>query len=283
MSTTKGIPLHNNTALNHEIYNGWMSPPRTRGTSDILYTCLITISLCVYTAIHPNIPRPRSRRPWLNRTCWVITGILAPEYVLWTAFNQHREARQLVSFLNAKYKESNPLSSKASDPPFDLPYGFFVTMGGFRVDIDGFVEKGETSECLTVEGCKRLAELGTFIEVGDRAIGCRQKANTLAKLFVCLEVSWMSIQCIARKDSGLPLTLLEIHTFVHVVCAIAIYILWFQVSLVTCCAVMLICRRSPSTSQRRSHLPWKASTRTTNPLSIFNLRDTESRILLGPW
>lgn len=231
MSTSDTIPLHNKTALNHEIYNGWMPPPTARGTSDILYTCLITISLCVYTAIHPNIPRPGSRRAWLNRTGWVITGILAPEYVMWTAFMQHREARQLVSFLNNKHRELNPASNKATDRHFDLTYGFFVAMGGFRIDIPGVYKNGETSECFTAKGCKRLAELGTFLEIDDRAIGRRQKANSVAKLFVCLEVLWMSIQCVARASSGLPLTLIEIHTFVHVLCAIAVYTLWFQVGL----------------------------------------------------
>lgn len=231
MSTNEAIPLHNKTALNHEIYSGWMSPPTIRGTSDILYTCLITISLCVYTAIHPNIPHPDNRRAWMNRTAWVLTGILAPEYALWTAFTQYLEARQLVSFLNSKYKQRERSSTRGKDPPFNLTYGFFVAMGGFRFTSHGTRETGGSSLCFTAKGCKKLAELGTLIEIDDQAIRGRQKATAVAKLFVCLEVLWMSIQCIARTSSGLPLTLLEIHTFVHVVCAIWIYALWFRVSL----------------------------------------------------
>lgn len=204
-----------------------MPPPNVRGTPDILYICLITISLSVYTAINPDIPRPGKRRAWLSRVRWFITGILAPEYVTWSAFIQHREARKLVSYLNGRYKQLNPPSSRATARPVGLTYGFFMAMGGPRFDIDGFYDNGETSECLTPNGCKRLADLGTFIEVSDNPIGRPQKANALGKLFVCLEVMWMSTQCAARISIGLPLTLLEIHTSAHVICAIAIYTLWF--------------------------------------------------------
>lgn len=207
-----------------------MPPPKVRGTSDIIYTCVITISLCVYTAIHPNIPHPKNRHQWVNRTGWVLTGILAPEYVLWTAFTQFWEARELVSFLNSEYAKQHQTSGTHTKPRFNLVYGFFVAMGGLRFDDNSVPESGESSRCLTVKGCRELADLGTFIEIDDDAIGRRQKANAFTKVLVCLEVLWMSIQCIARASSGLPLTLLEIHTFVHVVCALAIYGLWFKVS-----------------------------------------------------
>jgi len=35
-------------------------------------------------------------------------------------------------------------------------------------------------------------------------------------------------QSIARKVHGYPLTLLELHTLVHVICAFAMYALWFR-------------------------------------------------------
>ncbi|KAI2777361.1 hypothetical protein F4815DRAFT_481826 [Daldinia loculata] len=52
----------------------------------------------------------------------------------------------------------------------------------------------------------------------------------------------MVIQCISRKAYRLPLTLLEIHTMVHVVCAFILYICWFEV-----CKSCVI--RSPRTQQ----------------------------------
>ena len=228
MSTASIIPLGNTTALNKEIYSGWMPPPQVRGTSDILYTCLITISLCIYTAIHPNIPRSKKRKLWIQRTLWVLTGIIAPECVLWTAVKQLYEAKRLVIDLKTEW-----LRQKSSDPMphFDLTYGFFAAMGGIRVSyFEGETENEEKSECITPAGLKLLAKLGTFIPEEPKLRDRRSKANAFAKLVVCLEILWMSLQCITRKALGLPLSLLEIHTFVHVICATVVYTCWFKVS-----------------------------------------------------
>jgi hypothetical protein len=229
MSFNNFVPLGNNTALNHEIYHGWMPPANVRGTSDIIYTCITTITLCVYTAIHPNIPHPDAKRQWRDRTAWVIVGIIAPEYVLWIAFTQFSEARQLVKVLNEEYIRHKDPSHANRNKQFSLAYGFFIAMGGLRFDFTYLDSIAERSQCLTVQGCMELARIGTFFHIDQDIIRRKREANALAKVVVCLEVLWMSIQCIARATSALPLTLMEIHTFAHVVCAIVIYGLWFQV------------------------------------------------------
>ena len=50
----------------------------------------------------------------------------------------------------------------------------------------------------------------------------------MAKAFVCFQAGWMVIQIIARKASGLPITLLEINTLGHVVCAVTMYLAWWH-------------------------------------------------------
>jgi hypothetical protein len=42
-------------------------------------------------------------------------------------------------------------------------------------------------------------------------------------------VLWMVLQCCIRAAMGLPLALLEIHTLIHALCALAMYAFWFQV------------------------------------------------------
>ncbi|KAI5808466.1 hypothetical protein DFH27DRAFT_459108, partial [Peziza echinospora] len=54
----------------------------------------------------------------------------------------------------------------------------------------------------------------------------RSKTDWLAKAMVCLQASWIIIQCVVRKAEGLPVTLLEINTVMHVVCALLMYLLW---------------------------------------------------------
>jgi hypothetical protein len=101
------VPIGNTTALNSEIAPIWMPSAKVRGTSDILYSCLLTISLSVYSAVHLNVPPRGTGRRWqyLQKAKWTMIGIFAPEVVLYTAFHQFYKAIQLQKSLNAIVKE----------------------------------------------------------------------------------------------------------------------------------------------------------------------------------
>ena len=76
------IVFGNGTDLVH-----WKPSPQTRGTFDILTTCIITILLCVWTAVHLNVPPPGSFwGPRLRKVGWLILALLAPEMVAYTAW-----------------------------------------------------------------------------------------------------------------------------------------------------------------------------------------------------
>ncbi len=84
---------------------------------------------------------------------------------------------------------------------------------------------------LTPDAVIEFARNGTFFEISCELISDRSKSNLLGKGLVCMQVIWFLIQCIARAVAGYPLALLEVHTMVHVVCALFMYALWWQVSL----------------------------------------------------
>jgi hypothetical protein len=100
-----------------EIAPSWMPNPKGRGTLDILWSCLFTLSLCVYTAIHLNVPPPGSGRIgflW-QKTKWVVVGILAPELVVYTAFKQLQLAKDIRDRLNEmKEKKGNDVCIESS-------------------------------------------------------------------------------------------------------------------------------------------------------------------------
>jgi len=56
----------------------------------------------------------------------------------------------------------------------------------------------------------------------------KSKVNSLAKGLVCIQGCWMLVQGVARKFHGLPVTLLELNTIIHVVCALLMYLLWLK-------------------------------------------------------
>ena len=87
----------------HIFGNGTIAPPinwqpnaSTRGTTDILSTCLITLGLCLWSALHLNIPQhgKSSQQKWY-KCGWLVLGLLAPEMVAFAAWVQLRAARRL--------------------------------------------------------------------------------------------------------------------------------------------------------------------------------------------
>jgi len=60
----------------------WQPEPLNRGTYSILSSCLVTLGLCIWTAVHLNIPEHGG---WLQQICrkagWMALGFLAPELV----------------------------------------------------------------------------------------------------------------------------------------------------------------------------------------------------------
>ena len=76
------ILFGNGTDLVH-----WQPSPKTRGTWDILTTCIITMLLCVWTAVQLNISPPGSVwKPRLRKVGWLLVALLAPEFVAYTAW-----------------------------------------------------------------------------------------------------------------------------------------------------------------------------------------------------
>jgi len=102
-------------------------------------------------------------------------------------------------------------------------------MGGFAVDVHKIHDRLKVVS-LTPYGIIALAQEGHFFEIPLDAIRDKSKADNLGKMLVLFQVTWLIIQVIGRKVSGLPITLLEIHTLVHVVCALIMYLFWFEVS-----------------------------------------------------
>jgi hypothetical protein len=108
-----------------------------------------------------------------------------------------------------------------------MTYAHYATMGGFGVEIGQF-HNALTHGTITTNGLLFLADQGYFFELSTETIVDKSKANLLAKSLVCLQVLWVAGQTIERKIAGYPISILEIHTLVHVFCALIMYTLWIQ-------------------------------------------------------
>ncbi|TKA66839.1 hypothetical protein B0A55_08819 [Friedmanniomyces simplex] len=253
-----------------------------RGTYGILSTCLLTMALCIWTAVHLNMGDGRSAWAQTGRkTGWLIIGLFAPELVAWTAFQQRKDAAELtghfkLAFGSCGRKEPEgtlvrclkrlfccvPAREKADSeqksetyelieaevgahdtPPWKKPsrrhpwttvHSQFALMGGFAIDLGSFDENfvpGKPERLvLTADGLKLLATIEPSLipDVSREAIQDKSKASPLAKTIVCLQAFWFCIQCATRLAQDLSISLLELNTFAHALCAFLIYALWWN-------------------------------------------------------
>ncbi|KAK3941434.1 hypothetical protein QBC46DRAFT_286216 [Diplogelasinospora grovesii] len=228
----------------------------------ILQTCVLTLFACVYTALHLSVPEKTDFRSVLiSKATWMLTALLAPEIVLWTAADQCIKAFRLRNELRKLQNESEMVDKEFN---FDLKYAFFVVMGGMGIKMSDIYEVYHPAEVgsfelimrnglygvltdswrgpgdqaflrnrtsiirVTSRGILDLARRDIWIYINTAKIDDKSKANWMQKALVLFQVTWMATTCIARRAYGLPLALLEVHTMVHVICAITMYMFWLK-------------------------------------------------------
>lgn len=219
------------------------------GTSCIAVCSRYSCAFTRHTTIHLNVPPPDDTKFafWRRKTTSVAIAVFAPEIVVVNAFRQWRLARAFVRALNQIAIKNNGEKFKVrfncsihtedfiiwlqswynqSGNHFDIVYGHFAAMGGFAADVEQIYNVTRRTT-ITPHGIIFLARRGRFCQVNGGHIQDKSKADLLANGLVCVQVLWVAGQAIKRKLAGYPMTLLEIHTLVHV-CALLMYCLWLQ-------------------------------------------------------
>jgi hypothetical protein len=152
---------------------------------------------------------------------------------------------QVCKQRNAMIKEDLAVSDGHSSCPaqtssrfgpaklWGIRHGHFAAMGGFKLYIQGEAPDDDTVRAqgkrVTLSGVVLLAKCGVLPPTSqiDLAIEAGEKSNYLAKTLVCIQISWLVVQAVARKASGLPVTLLEVNTIGQVWCAFVLYGIWW--------------------------------------------------------
>ncbi|ESK85327.1 hypothetical protein Moror_5993 [Moniliophthora roreri MCA 2997] len=100
---------------------------RCRTVPGILYSCLSVVFICIWVAIHPNVPEVGKHRAVVvyQNLQLMLVALLAPELIIMWAMRQRFSAKRIAK----KYKKYG----------WGMPHAFLLLMGGFALyDEDEF-------------------------------------------------------------------------------------------------------------------------------------------------
>ena len=213
-----------------DLVHGWHSTDCGRGTSDILWSCLATILLCVWTVIHLPVPccsrfekgqlvpgePSRSLRKWVIRSGIVpaVISVIAPEFLTLTAIGELVQARRT--------------QRKMAQMGWTLTHGFFFEMGGFCLE----TPSGLRLQLDEIQLASAIAEspewLSKLENVEEDHINDHAKSNALTKFIACSQAPWLVTQVISRVRQHQAVTLLEVSTTAYAACALTAYVAWWK-------------------------------------------------------
>ncbi|KAF8223883.1 hypothetical protein L208DRAFT_1314768 [Tricholoma matsutake] len=165
--------------------------PTTRGTVGILWSCILTLAICFWGSLHPDVDNSTLR----GRTWELIRAALAPEFYTSSAVYRYIEAKADLPVLQAVF------------PRWTLTHSFYINMGGFRLD------EGNANP-IPVAGSEHLINCANTWEIegipSEEFIMDKSKASPYAKSIAFLQVLWFVLQTITRIAQRLPLSILEL-------------------------------------------------------------------------
>jgi len=252
--------------MNVTLAPSFVANPSGRGTLGLVWECLFTYFLCLWTVVHPNAVSSDPIFETKSKFKWCCMIFFLPEVALALVVAEYLTAREVRSNANKDrdYRDAEraiatgkpdkddvevdlePLATSSEQSPpkiqhesncpvtqkivgwgpkWGLAQGYFVQMGAIKFKLEESVE----AEFATADGIGQLAKCNMLptVKFVDEKTHVLRKADKLAKALVCLQVSWLIIQTIARRVEELPVTLLELNTIAQVWITLVIYGLWW--------------------------------------------------------
>lgn len=120
--------------------------------------------------------------------------------------------------------------------PWTMTHSFYAVMGGYAIDTSAlpdeqkFLPGSRDRLTLTPDGLEFLAKQRPDLipRVSIAEIQDKSKADTFAKGIITVQTSFFIIQCVYRLIQHLPISLLELNTFAHTLCALLTYVFWWE-------------------------------------------------------
>lgn len=211
---------------------GWQHSGSTRGTLDIINSCISTLVTCVYTAVHFNLPHSEAHRlsPWKkvrSKDFWLefwvqvsfwLLGLFSPEMLVLHALYEYMIVRYDVAWMR-----------KHGHPKWSQTLAFFADMDGFRLVIEDGRQEQVRSGFALAEMFEQSGEPWSLdCTALEYEIADKTKANMLLKIITTLQIIRFFVGVVARSMKRLPIAPLENITCAYVICTLVYYGLWFN-------------------------------------------------------
>lgn len=136
---------------------------RCRTIWNIVWSCLVTISACIWVAVHPNMPHPEESgfRVGFHRITVAVVALLVPEFVLIWTIRQWVAAGNIAKAYRAT---ANRALVQTTAPE--------LTNVGTTTEVEagGVMEKNEEPEIGEAEGHSQITEGKAEIKADNERI-----------------------------------------------------------------------------------------------------------------
>ncbi|KAH6914520.1 hypothetical protein BKA70DRAFT_1421286 [Coprinopsis sp. MPI-PUGE-AT-0042] len=253
-----------------------------RSTTDIVWSCVVTVFACTWLSVHPNISGANTtwKQRMRRRLFLMLWGIAAPEFLVIFAYRQWRGSRDIT----------RTFRKIAEDAKLDIPtrkswtnaHSHFLQMGGFMFqkpngdDTPHFIDVQQLSKQSHEAGRQGLRALLMSSPTEDD-IWDKSKGDTLAKAIVALQTTWFLTQILGRIVQRLTITELEVVTLAYAAFNAAMYAFWWNKPLDVQCPILV-----PFAGLEELHLYDTASRFDTLESLHFAPLGSEGRVVVAP-
>lgn len=204
--------IHNVQADDEPLRHAWVPEPSGRGTWSILWSCLATIFICTWSALHLDVPDEDGR--WylfFRKLGWMLIAATAPEFILFNAADNSFKSRDLLRHLRNQGHQS-----------WTLTHTQFAHARGFWTRTPGPAK--EESKCEPAQ-LRKLIENRDIADppISEKELKSRGQGDWIIKLIAVVQIIWFVVQTLVRAIQHFPTSALEIMTVAFVFCSVFIY------------------------------------------------------------
>lgn len=238
-------------AFNSTALVDWQPERESRSAWDIIWACFSTILACTWTVIHADVPQRNTSdaRVLIRFLRTYSLALFVPEVLFIIAISQFFHARSLKAMCNTAQKRrdsgvAEPKSWYSTDNrPLERarrleldegsPVGTEWTLRqAFCMNAGGLALQTQDEWIYTVKQASDIsfliqASILSSSDLRKRDIEDRSKADSFAKAFTLVQVTWFLCSVITRWAYHLPVSPIELATVAYVANGVATYASWW--------------------------------------------------------